>query len=215
MSSAAHPYNQADLANTVIAEYHGLPRRQNEQVHWLSTLKKLENDLKPAWREDLTDLDDYFAYCHKFMNILERSESMWDEHLGSAKAVQLRFELRRTNVRLLHSAQKRGEQKTREIEEKYIGWMLAMYVFEPSQTNWELSIVSIPKMNGPIGFCVNYRSSNAVKIHNSYPIPCMDDWLTLLSMQRHSRHYTPTAVICKSKSQRRTRSRLQLRCLWT
>lgn len=58
----------------------------------------------------------------------------------------------------------------REIRETGNRRMLAMGVIETAQTEWAPQIVFVPRTQGTIHFCVNYRKLNGVPIRSWYSI---------------------------------------------
>ena len=62
--------------------------------------------------------------------------------------------------------QKLEEEVNREVEK-----MLEMGIIRPSKSPWASPIVIVPKPDGSIRFCVDYRKLNSVTKMDAYPIP--------------------------------------------
>ncbi len=58
--------------------------------------------------------------------------------------------------------------------------MLEMGVIEESRSDWESPIVLVPKTDGSVRFCVDYRKVNAVSKFDAYPMPRVDELLDRL-----------------------------------
>ena len=52
--------------------------------------------------------------------------------------------------------------------------MLENDIIEPSQSSWSSSIVMVPKPDGTLRFCIDYRKADAETKTDSYPIPRLE-----------------------------------------
>ena len=68
-----------------------------------------------------------------------------------------------------------GERK-RIIKEE-VEKMLKRGVIQKSTSPWASPVVLVPKKNGEIRFCIDYRKLNAITIRDEYPLPRIDDML--------------------------------------
>lgn len=75
----------------------------------------------------------------------------------------------------IHSAPYRVGPKQRELEREEVVQMEKNGVAEPAVREWASAIVILPKKDGSLRFCVDYRRLNAVTVRDSYPIPRMDE----------------------------------------
>ncbi len=62
--------------------------------------------------------------------------------------------------------------------------MLEMGVIEESRSDWANPIVLVPKTDGSVRFCVDYRKVNAVSKFDAYPMPRVDELLDRLGTAR-------------------------------
>ncbi len=59
-----------------------------------------------------------------------------------------------------------------------------MGVIEESHRDWASLIVLVPKTDGSVRFCVDYRKVNAVSKFDAYPMPRVDELLDRLGTAR-------------------------------
>ncbi|CAM4663832.1 unnamed protein product [Caretta caretta] len=67
--------------------------------------------------------------------------------------------------------------KTDQDLEREVSDMLALGVIHPSSSPWASPVVLVPKKDGSIRFCVNYRKLNAITVSDAYPMPRPDELL--------------------------------------
>ena len=58
--------------------------------------------------------------------------------------------------------------------------MLEQGVIEPGNSEWASSIVLVPKSDGSLPFCVDYRRLNSITVPDTYPLPRMDECIDSL-----------------------------------
>ena len=64
---------------------------------------------------------------------------------------------------------------------KEVDYMLENDIITPSNSDWSSPCVLVPKPDGSLRFCVDYRRVNAVTKTDSYPIPRIDDLIDQVS----------------------------------
>ncbi len=76
------------------------------------------------------------------------------------------------------------EARRRAIEEE-IQQMLKLGVIEPSNSPWSIPIVMVPKPDGTLRFCNNFRRLNEVSEFDGYPMPWVDELQDRLGRARY------------------------------
>jgi transposase InsO family protein len=112
-------------------------------------------------------------------DMLEPHQAMWDGHLGEVTATKHRIDLI-PGAKPVHSQPYRAGTRAREIEKAEIEKMLAQGVIEPATCEWASPIVMVPKPDGSLRFCVDYRKLNAITVPDTYPLPRMDECIDSL-----------------------------------
>ncbi len=75
-----------------------------------------------------------------------------------------------------------GPQK--KVVQSELEAILEMGVIEESHSDWASPIVLVPKTDGSVRFCVDYRKVNAVLKFDTYPMPRVDELLDRLGTAR-------------------------------
>jgi Reverse transcriptase (RNA-dependent DNA polymerase) len=111
--------------------------------------------------------------------MLEPHYPMWDGHLGTVKATSHRIEIL-PGSKPIHSQPYRAGHRARAAEKEEIDKIVAQGVIEPATCEWASPIVLVPKSDGSLRFCVDYRKLNAITVPDTYPLPRMDECIASL-----------------------------------
>ena len=68
----------------------------------------------------------------------------------------------------------------REMVAKDVNKILNAGVIEPASTEWASPVVLVPKKDGSLRLCVDYRRLNAKTAADAHPLPRMDDCINSL-----------------------------------
>jgi len=72
----------------------------------------------------------------------------------------------------------------REREKAEVERMRSMGVIKPSTGQWASPVVMVPKPDGSVRFCSDYRKLSLVNVKAVYPIPKMDECMGFLEDAR-------------------------------
>jgi len=112
--------------------------------------------------------------------MLHRNEAMWSgQALGAIKATRNHIELS-PGAKPVRVPPRRAGPKARQAAAAEIERQLAADVIESTSSERELPVVLVPKKDGTLRFCVNFRLLNAVSKRDSYPLPRMDECIDSL-----------------------------------
>jgi len=74
----------------------------------------------------------------------------------------------------------RESHASRDIIAKEVQRQRDLGVIEPSSAEWAFPVVLVPKPDGTMRFCVDYRKLNEVTVRDVYPLSRMDDCIDFL-----------------------------------
>ena len=128
---------------------------------------------------DLSHIDDESLRA-KILSMLSKHQDMWRPgHLGEITATEHRIELA-PGTKPIRQAPYRQGHRGRDVQAEEISKMLEAGVIEPATSEWASPVVLVPKKDGSLRFCIDYRRLNAKTVADAYPLPRMDDCLDSL-----------------------------------
>jgi len=127
---------------------------------------------------DLPDADP--ALHARIRHMLGQRQAMWTgQALGVIKATQDRIDLN-TGARHVRFAPRRAGHTAREAETAEVKRQMEADVIEPPLSEWGFPVVLVPKKDGTLRFCVDYRLLNVLNKKDSYLLPRMDECIDSL-----------------------------------
>lgn len=135
---------------------------------------------------------------------------MWYEHLGRTDLAWNLMTLTTTGAGPIISSPSSDGPKARNRGKTEIDKVLRMNGIELAKSKWASPIVFVPKKDGWLPSCVNYKNPNSVTIKEAYPIPVMDEFLDSLGETPYSWRQMPVPGSAKLKATagKRTKRRL-------
>jgi RNase H-like domain found in reverse transcriptase/Reverse transcriptase (RNA-dependent DNA polymerase)/Integrase zinc binding domain/Integrase core domain/Chromo (CHRromatin Organisation MOdifier) domain/Retroviral aspartyl protease len=119
----------------------------------------------------------------KVFQMLCKHRSMWDGRLGHVHSTSHRIDLI-PGAKPVHAQPYRAGPRAREAESAEVQRMLKAGVIEPANSEWASPVVLVPKPDGSMRFCIDYRRLNALTVRDSYPLPRMDECIDSLGEAR-------------------------------
>lgn len=118
-------------------------------------------------------------YRYQMGNFLTRYSHLFHEQDPSflKSATVAEHHINTENHQPVRSAPYRVSPKEREAIRNQVDEMLQAGIIEPSSSPWSSPVVMVPKKNGELRFCIDYRRLNAVTVRDAYPLPRIDDIL--------------------------------------
>ena len=155
----------------------------NDSTHNESIDKSASDEpTKPTdWRDtiDLGHIDNDEMRT-KIPTMLTKHEDMWTTgRLGEITATEHRIMLE-TGTKPIRSMPYRQGPAMQTKAEAEIRRMRDAGVLEPAPSEWASPVVLVPKKDGSLRFCVDYRRLNAKTVPDAYPLPRIEDYLDSL-----------------------------------
>ena len=139
----------------------------------------MSDDETPVKAEDIDISDVDEKYHEEIRAMLKKHETIWNGKLGHINVLDHNIELV-NGARPFKSPPYRAGPKTRELESFEIKKQLDAGIIEPSQSEWSAPVLFVPKKDGKLRFCIDYRKLNEMTIKDSYPLPRMDECIDSL-----------------------------------
>ena len=134
---------------------------------------------------DLPD-DENSCEVEKFIELMKRSTDVFaldDNELGCTNVVSHRIDtgdhrpIKQMPYRTPIVYRDKISQMVKEMEERGI--------VQPSSSPWASPVVLVPKKDGSLRFCVDFRRLNSITTKDVYPLPRVDDILDTLGNARY------------------------------
>lgn len=151
---------------------------------WISTVTSVDNcdnlgtnDFGPS----ATDVDTGFVLDHlesdrrkQLFQLLTSYRDVFQDRPGRTNLCEHTIELQ-PNTKPIRVPPYRVNPLKAELIDKEIDLMLEMGVIERSNSPWASPVVLVPKPDGSIRFCSDFRKLNNVTIPDAHPMPRIDD----------------------------------------
>jgi len=112
-------------------------------------------------------------------DLLEEYRTIWAGKLGKVNVTPHRMEVT-SGARPRRAQPYRASHASREVITKEVQRQRDLWAIEPMSAEWAFAVVLVPKPDGTMRFCVDYRQLNEVTVRDVYPLPRMDDCLDFL-----------------------------------
>ena len=103
----------------------------------------------------------------------------FDGSLGECSVIC--HEINTSTTRPISAVPYRQSPATARIVQKQVAEWLAIGVIRPSCSPWASPVVVVPKKDGSMRLCVDYRRLNRETVRDAYPLPHLEDTLAALN----------------------------------
>ena len=137
------------------------------------------NNILSAMPEPLNgyQLKQFCALIMSFAHIF----ALKPDDLGRTDVLKHRIETSGTPIR---QGVRRLPLPKRDEVKKLLSEMQQKEIITPSKSPWASPIVLVPKKDGSVRFCVDYRKVNNITHKDAYPLPRIDDTLDTLASSK-------------------------------
>ena len=115
----------------------------------------------------------------KVVTLLRKYADVCDGRLGTIKGAPHRIDIIPGAKPVFQQPYRCGIER-RKAEEAEVARMLKAGVITPSNAEWASPVILVPKPDGSLRFCVDYRKLNGITVRDSYPMPRMDECIDSL-----------------------------------
>jgi len=115
--------------------------------------------------------------------LLKKHAPLWGGNLGSIRGVEHRIRLKPGAVPVRQPPYKAGPL-AREREKAEVERTRSIGVIDASTGEWARAVGMVPKPDGSVNFCIDYRKLNLMTVKDAYPIPRMDECIDSLGDAR-------------------------------
>ena len=125
--------------------------------------------------QDQFNLQHLSSDCRKELaQLLSKYPKLFNDNPGKTDAIVHHIELQ-PGTRPIKMSPYRVNPEKAELIRKELDLMKSMGVIEDSTSPWGSPVVLIPKPDGSIRFCVDYRKLNDKTLPDAHPLPRIDD----------------------------------------
>ena len=142
----------------------------------------LDDDLDYNSGEKSETFDDVDINCDldpdqikAIKSLLHQYRHVFSENPGSTTAAL--HEIDTGDSPPIRSSPYRVPKSLEDVYYKEIDYMLAQGIIRPSKSPWASPVVIVPKPDGKIRFCIDYRKLNNVTKMDAFPMPRTDQMI--------------------------------------
>uniref|UniRef100_A0A9J8D001 Gypsy retrotransposon integrase-like protein 1 n=1 Tax=Cyprinus carpio carpio TaxID=630221 RepID=A0A9J8D001_CYPCA len=176
LASWKGPYSVVERVGPVTYRLRQPGRRQAEQLYHINLLKKWVGTRDQVAALSLTepvvvDVDPHLSAAQKteLQHLVSQFQDVFASQPGQTNVLQ--HDIRTPPGVVVRQRPYRVPEARRQAIEEEVQQMLKLGVIEPSRSPWSSPIVMVPKPDGTLRFCNDFRRLNEVSEFDGYPMP--------------------------------------------
>ncbi|XP_067305997.1 uncharacterized protein [Pseudorasbora parva] len=190
LASWKGPYTVLERMGPVTYRLRQPGRRQTEQLYHINLLKKWVGTRDQLAALSLTDpvvvdVNPHLSAAQKteLQHLVSQFQDVFSSQPGQTNVIQ--HNIKTPPGVIVRQRPYRVPEARRQAIEDEIQQMLKLGVIEPSRSPWSSPIVMVPKPDGTLRFCNDFRRLNEVSEFDGYPMPRVDELLDRLGRARY------------------------------
>uniref|UniRef100_A0A9J7WWR1 ribonuclease H n=1 Tax=Cyprinus carpio carpio TaxID=630221 RepID=A0A9J7WWR1_CYPCA len=190
LASWKGPYSVVERIGPVTYRLRQPGRRQAEQLYHINLLKKWVGTRDQVAALSLTepvvvDVNPHLSAAQKteLQHLVSQFQDVFSSQPGQTNVIQ--HHIRTPPGVIVRQRPYRVPEARRQAIEEEVQQMLKLGVIEPSRSPWSSPIVMVPKPDGTLRFCNDFRRLNEVSEFDGYPMPRVDELLDRLGRARY------------------------------
>ncbi|KAL0173535.1 hypothetical protein M9458_029503 [Cirrhinus mrigala] len=183
------PYTVIERVGPVTYRLRQPGRLREEQLYHINLLKKLVGTRKQLTAlasvdPVVVDVGDHLSAAQKteLNHLVSQFSDVFSMRPGQTTVIQ--HDIRTPPGVIVRQRPYWVPEIRRQVIEDEISKMLKLGVIEPSRSTWSSPIVMVPKPDGTLRFCNDFRRLNEVSEFDGYPMPRVDELLERLGRAR-------------------------------
>ncbi len=185
-----YPFQPTNASIPVISSQHPRGKMGSKKPNSLSLLSSVPppqlNMFQPAYFDEKTLIDTAVQDAHlppdgkqQLRQILESNPQVCTLRPGRTEVTQ--HHIYTTHQVPIKQRPYRTTPAKQAVISEQLEEMLTAGIVEPSHSGWASPVVLVPKKDGSLRFCVDYRKVNAITENDAYPLPNIAEILESLS----------------------------------
>ncbi|KAL0194996.1 hypothetical protein M9458_008568, partial [Cirrhinus mrigala] len=183
------PYTIVEKVGPVTYRLRQPGKRRTEQIYHVNLLKRwigTRDQLAALARAEpvVVDMNPHLSPTQKteLQHLVDQFSDVFSSSPGQTNVIQ--HEIRTPPGVIVRQRPYRVPEARRQAIEEEAHQMLKLGVIEPSRSPWSSPIVMVPKPDGTLRFCNDFRRLNEVSTFDGYPMPRVDELLDRLGRAR-------------------------------
>ncbi|KAL1259008.1 hypothetical protein QQF64_009585 [Cirrhinus molitorella] len=190
LASWQGPYTVTEKVGPVTYQIRQPGRRRQDQLYHINLLKKWHGTrtqlsalatVSPV----AVDVNPYLSAAQKteIQHLIGQFSDVFSPRPGRTHVLQ--HDIRTPPGVIVRQRPYRVPEARRQAIEEEVQEMLKLGVIEPSRSPWSSPIVMVPKPDGTLRFCNDFRRLNEISEFDGYPMPRVDELLDRLGRARY------------------------------